>query len=64
MNKSEEILTTVRAFMGTMCDGDMRGVAANLQDAMEYQAEEQLRYVVNEFLGRYRLGEGGSHSAM
>lgn len=40
MKRSEEILTTMQAFMGAMRDGDMRGVVANLQAAMEYQAEE------------------------
>ena len=40
MKRSEEILTTMQAFMGTMRNGDMRGVVANLQAAMEYQAEE------------------------
>lgn len=40
MKSTDEILTDVKAFLGGMKDGDMRGVVANLQAAMEYQAEE------------------------
>ena len=38
--KSDELLKTVQAFMGSMREGDMKGVVANLQAAMSYQAEE------------------------
>lgn len=38
--KSDELLKTVQAFLGSMREGDMKGVVANLQAAMEYQAEE------------------------
>ena len=42
MKNTEHILKTVQAFMEAMRDGDMRGVVANLQAAMEYQAERGL----------------------
>lgn len=38
--KSDELLKTMQAFLGSMREGDMKGVVANLQDAIEYQAEE------------------------
>lgn len=38
--KSDELLKTVQAFLGSMREGDMKGIVANLQAAMEYQAEE------------------------
>ena len=38
--KSTEVLNEVNAFMSEMRDGNFKGVVANLQAAMEYQAEE------------------------